>query len=542
MKRRNWIEKMGIASLGALWSSGPAEAATGKQGKPRHADATERSVYNVRTFGATGNGKTNDAPAIQKAIDTCAKNGGGVVLLDKGRFLSTGIAFKSHVELRLTSTATLLGSPDLSRYNKDDKFGFSDSVRSLLYADGCQHIALTGSGTIDGQGKQFRSDRSYAERPQLIQLRGCQDVRISDVLLTNSGMWGCWLLQCVRVRVEGLRIKNLLSPNRDGIDIDGCREVFIANCNIDTEDDSIAFKGSEKGFPCRDVVITNCLISSRCAAIRLGPDAVDAIENITVSNCVIRNTHLNGIKIQETMGAAIQNITFSNIVMENVRGPISIRLAGWKLDPSIQIWAKFDDSHWEQGKLQNILFENIRGTMPRDNIAMSITGTTKTRPRQITFSNVDLTFAGGGTAAQGARRSVPDLERDYPEMYIFGELPAYGLYMHHVSGVVMNNVQFRLADDDQRPALVCDDVDDLELAGFKVAGSARAESVIRLQNTRHVFIHTSRVLNETGTFLRVEGAQSRDILLTGNKLQLARNVLDTATDVPNDAALLAHNY
>ena len=299
---------------------------------------------------------------------------------------------------------------------------------------------------------------------------------------------------------------------------------------------------SEKGHPCQDVVITNCLLSSRCAAIRFGPDAVDTIERISIANCVIRDTRLNGIKIQETMGAAIRNITFSNIVMDNVVGPISIRLAGWKLDPSVQIWAEFDDSRWEHGKVDNILFENIRATVPESNFCMSITGTSKTRPQQITFSNMDITYAGGGTAQQGARREVPDLDRDYPEIYIFGELPAYGLYIHHATGIVLNNVQFRLQTEDLRPAIVCDDVNDLELAGFKVEGSKNAESVIRLQHANNVFIHHSRPTNEVGTFLRIEGSQSNDILLAGNRMNLAAKVIETTSEVAKDAITMDNNY
>lgn len=437
--------------------------------------------------------------------------------------------------MHITSTATLLGSPGLGNYNIDKKFNHGDGVRSFIYADNCHHISITGTGKIDGQGQLFRSDQTYAERPYLIQLRSCKDVRLTNILLHNSAVWACWLLQCERVKVDGLRIDNPVSPNRDGIDIDGCREVVVSNCNIKTEDDSIAFKVSQKGFPCRDVVITNCLLSSRCAAIRFGPDAADNIENVSISNCVIRDTRLNGIKIQEAMGATMRNITFTNIVMDNVRGPISIRLAGWQLKPTDTAPFEINDKDWEKGKLQNILFNNIQGTTPSDNIAMSITGTTKTRPQQITFSNIDLTFTGGGTAEQGARRNVPDLDRHYPEMYIFGELPAYALYMHHVSGVVLNNVQLRLQANDLRPAIVCDDVDDLELSGLKVAGSKDAESVIRLQESRNVFIHFSRTLNETGTFLRVEGKSSTDIRLSANKLNNVSKIFEVSADVRNEA-------
>ena len=537
MKRREILGKFGGMAAGVALLNLPSAMAGGNP-----AAISASKIFDARKFGATGNGKTNDAAGIQKAIDACAKNGGGIVLLDNGIFLSGGISFKSNVELHITSSAVLLGSPDLSQYNKDKKSTHGDPSRSFIYAADCHHISITGTGKIDGQGQLFRSDSTYAVRPLLIQLRDCKDVIIRDALLTNSAVWACWLLQCERVKVDGVRIDNPISPNRDGIDIDGCRDVQISNCNIKTEDDSIAFKVSQKGYACRNIVVTNCILSSKCAAIRFGPDAIDDIENVTVSNCVIRNTMLNGIKIQESMGGTIRNLSFSNIVMDNVRGPISIRVAGWKLEENASAPFEINDNDWENGKLQNILFDTIRATTPKDNICISITGTTKTRPEKLTFNNIDFSFMGGGTAAQGARRNVPDLDRDYPEMYIFGDLPAYALYIHHATGIVLNNVQFRLEADDLRPAIVCDDVIDLELTGFKLNGSKNAESAIRLQNTQQVFITGSRPMNEIGTFLRVEGEKTKDILLLGNKLNLAGKMVEITPDVAKSAVTLENNH
>jgi hypothetical protein len=234
------------------------------------------------------------------------------------------------------------------------------------------------------------------------------------------------------------------------------------------------------------------------------------------------------------MGAVMKDMTFSNIVMDNVKGPISIRLAGWKMNAEM-VWAVFDDSNWEQGKLQNILFNNIRATVPKDNICMSITGTAKTKPDQITFSNIDITFNGGGTADQGSRRNIKDLERDYPEMYMFGDLPAYGLYIHHASGIVLNNVLFHLNDNDLRPAIVSDDGNDFELTGFKAVGNKNAESLIRLENTQNVSFNACRPLNKIGTFIRVEGRQSRDIRLSGNKTDYANKLFETTSDVTKEA-------
>lgn len=487
-------------------------------------------VYDVRQYGAKGDGKNYDGDAIQQAIDACSRNGGGRVLLHDGLFVSGGIVLRDNVDFHLSASAELIAHNDVTRLNHDDKFKFKNTICSFIYADGARNIAITGAGKINGNGTAFGWE-VYSERPQLILLRSCQDVRIRDVFITNSGMFNLWMIQCDRVKIDGIRILSLQTPNNDGIGIDGSSNVTIANCNLNTLDDCIAFKNSDIRFSVRNVVITNCILSSRCAAIRLGPDASSDIENVAVSNCVITNTGLNGIKIQEPLGATMRNLVFSNIVMDNVKGPISIRLSGWDMGPYTGLWTSFSDSNWRAGKLEHVLFENIRATVPRAiepvpelaavpegwlnltnlNSGIHITGTAHTRPRHITFSNIDISFAGGGTAEQAARRQVPDLEQDYPEMYMFGELPAYGLYMHHVSGVILNNVRFTLDSADLRPAIVCSDVDDLEINGFSAMGDQLAESLIRLENSKNIYLFDSRPLNKVNTFVRIEGADSENI-------------------------------
>jgi hypothetical protein len=510
-------------------------AAPTRSPSPTSPTVAGRLVLDVRQFGATGDGRSNDATAIQRAIDQCAQAGGGVVVLDRGTFLSGGLVLRSHVELHLTSTAVLMGVTDLTQYHVDPKVPYKLLDRSLVFAEGCEHVAITGEGTIDGQGKAFPSTDKDA-RPVLIRLRDCHDVRLEGFLVKESPSFGVHPIHCRQMRIEGLRIDSRANPNTDGIDLDGCQDVFVSNCNIRSGDDSIALKTIERGSPCRDIVITNCVLSSTCAAIRIGPDAVTNIERVCVSNCVIRDTGMNGVKIQMAFGAVVRDLVFSNLVMDNVTGPISIRLAGWKLGAG-NVWAVFDDRDWEKGELRNILFENIRARVPGGGVksCISITGTPRTKPREITFSNLDISFPGGGTAEEAARRTVPDLERDYPEYGIFGVLPAYGLYVHHAQGVTLNNVRFHLEGDDLRPAIVCDDVQDIELAGLRADGCRKAESLIRLQDTQGVFITGTRVLQPVGTFLRVEGAGSQRIVLKGNDLDGAAGVLSVGANAPSEA-------
>ena len=468
--------------------------------------------FNARDFGAAGDGQANDTVAIQEAIDACAASGGGRVVLCKGRFLSATIHLRSHVELHLASSATLLAHPDVALYYADTKTPYVPLSKMLVSAEGCEHVAITGTGTIDGQANLF-SPKEEDLRPMLVRLRDCAHARVEGVLLKDSASFNLHPVHCKHLRIVGLRIHSMLRPNNDGIDVDGCQDVFISDCHITGTDDNIALKTTEHGAPCTDVVITNCILSSMCAAIRIGPDAVANIERVTVTNCIIRNTGLNGIKIQEAQGGVMKDFLFSNIIMENVRGPISLWLQGWK--PGSMIWGVQDDSNWEQGRLENVSFEAIRATSPEKGWGILINGTARTRPRRISFSNIDITFPGGGTAEE-ARREVPEHERAYPEHGLFGVLPAYGLYARHADEIALNNVRFRLESSDVRPAIVCDDVTGLELAGFRADADPKSESLIRLENTRGAFICGSRPVGPVPVFVQVEGLESREIVLRGN--------------------------
>jgi hypothetical protein len=533
-----WTVVIGVmlASVATAWADGPTMPSTSSAGS---AGSTAPSTgmgrpnrFGVRAFGAVGDGKTNDTLAIQKAIDMCGKEGGGMVIVHNGAFLVGSLILRSHVELHLTSTGALLGSPDLSQYHADEKNVYKTLRHSLIFAEGCQNVAITGEGVIDGRGKAFPAGAQDL-RPVLIRFRDCSNVRLAGFLAKDAASFCIHPIRCKQMRVEGLRIVNRVQPNNDGIDVDGCQDVFISNCNISSIDDSIALKAMEPNAPCQDVVITNCILSSDCAAIRVGPDAVSNIQRVTATNCVIRDTGLNGIKLQSAFGIEMRDMTFSNIVMDRVTGPISLRLSGWKLGAD-NIWAVFDDSQWRKGHLRNILFDNIRARAATDGVksGISITGAPGVEPDQITFSNIDITFPGGGTVAEGARRSVPDLERVYPEIGIFGVLPSYGFYAHHVRGLTFNNVQFHLDADDFRPAIVCDDVQNFHVTGLQLAGRPQAESLLRFQNTQSALITGVKLVDPVAAFLCVEGDSSRHIILKANDLESAKRVFVLKDNAP----------
>jgi hypothetical protein len=493
-----------------------------------------QTEFDVRSYGALGDGETYDTRAIQKAIDACAQGGGGRVLLHHGTFLSGTIHLRSHVTLYLSPTAVLLGGPRIEDYDQDTQHVYHQLLGwALIYAADAEHTGVEGPGEVRCSGEVFERKR----RPVVMRFEGCRDLRLRDFALHDYPSWGIHLINCRNVFIDGVTINCAVQHNNDGIDVDGCENVFISNCHIVSGDDSIALKTVEPDSPCRNIVVTNCVLSSNCAAIRIGPESVDNFEQITVSNCVIRDTALGGIKLQMNHGAVMQDILFSNIVMENVSGPISLRLAGWKRTEHFE-WSLLDDSRWAEGRLRNIRFENIRARVPQlqqqgtpleDSrglgerfFCIQLTGTPQTTIENVTFSNVHVTFAGGGTAQHASRRDIPENERNYPEITMFGILPAYGLYARHVRGLRMHNVEFDVERPDLRAALFCNDVEDLELNAFRAQGHPEAQALIHLQNTRDAWITASRPTSPCAAFVHIEDSPDEALRLEANDLRYAR--------------------
>jgi hypothetical protein len=263
--------------------------------------------------------------------------------------------------------------------------------------------------------------------------------------------------------------------------------------------------------------------------------------DIAVSNCVIYDTYGAAIKIQEVEGGAMENISFDNLVMNHVTGPISLRLGGYLG------WRHERTESLPIGVLRNIRFSNIRAMVADDayplphevpafpgekKSCLNITGVPGYCVENIAFSGLHLTFPGGGSQAD-AQKVVPELRDHYPEYHMFGTLPAYGIYLRHVKGVTFEDITLDTATPDLRPALVGEDVEDLELASFRAAGTD-STTLLRLSDARQVYVHGCRPLNAVSLFLRVEGAGSEGILLQSNDLRRADQAFTLAEGVPVD--------
>jgi polygalacturonase len=488
-------------------------------------------AFEVKEFGARGDGQTLDTGALQKAIDSCARSGGGTVHFPPGRYLSGTLLLRSAVTLDLEAGATLLGSPKLEHYPSipGPVRSYTDNYteRSLIYGEHLSQVSLRGRGVIDGRGAAFKG--SYKNRPYLMRLIDCQDVSVTHLTLRDSPMWVQHYLACEGVNIDGITVISRCNSNNDGIDIDGCQRVRIANCDIRSGDDAIVLK-STLDRPCKNVAITNCLLSSDCNAFKLGTESNGGFENIVLTNCAIYETRLAGIALETVDGAKLEGVTISSVSMSQARCPIFIRL-GDRARPYQQ-----GQPRPPVGSLRNVSISGVQAT-GADPVGCSITGLAEHPVENITLRDIRLEFTGGGKEAD-ARKSVPEKPEAYPEYSMFGTLPAYGIYCRHARNLALEHVEVSCVTPEARPALVCDDVEQLEVSAWGAASGAGQASCLRFENVREALVYGCRAPRDAGVYLRVEGSRSSRIHLIGNDLSYASNPVETAPGTPLGAVSL----
>jgi polygalacturonase len=443
--------------------------------------ATEE-MYDVLDYGAKPGGKMLCTKSIQKAIDVCSQSGGGTVYFPPGTFLSGTIYFKTDVTLRLAAGSTLLGSKNLKDYPSTVQSfrSYTDNYtdKSLIYGENIERIAITGSGTIDGQGASFKGP--YKVRPYMIRFIQCKNVTVKDITLRDSPMWVQHYLACDDVRVTGVTVRSLVNHNNDGINIDSCRRVIISDCNIESGDDAIVLK-STSARVCQDVVVSNCVLSSRCNALKMGTESNGGFKNIVITGCSIYDTRLAGVALEIVDGGTMDRVVVSNITMNKIGAPIFLRL-GNRARPF-----KKDMETPGIGVMRNITISNIEAT-GANSTGCAISGLPEAKIENLTLSNLRLSFDGGGTKAD-AERDIPENPAGYPEYSMFGRLSAYGLYCRHVKGLKLFNVQLQLEKPDKRRAVALEDVEDALIDCLDAPLSPDTSKMIRLTDVKRIFIH-----------------------------------------------------
>lgn len=489
---------------------------------------TRGGRVSVRDYGAVGDRSRLDTRSLQAAIDACTGAGGGTVYFPPGRYLSGTLFLKSHITLHLEGGATLLGSTKLEDYPSTIPAvrSYTDNYteRSLVYAENLEHIGFEGRGTIDGQGGEFKG--SYKVRPYLLRVIACREVSMRGLTLRDSPMWVQHYLACEGVCIDGIRVESTCNANNDGIDIDGCERVRIANCDIRSGDDALVLKSTQER-PCRNVVVTNCVLSSLCNAFKLGTESNGGFENIVMSNCAIYDTRISGIALELVDGGTLEQVSISNVTMHNTKSAIFIRL-GDRARPF-----KSGMEPVGTGRLRHVRISDVQA-FGADAMGCSITGLPDHSVEDVALENITVSFAGGGKVKDLA--SVPEKEKAYPESAMFGLLPAYGFYCRHVHGLRLSRVQVSTVQPDPRPALVCEDVSGLELFGWR--GATNGGSAIVLQDVRDALVHGCQAAPGTGAWLRVGGKTTAAIRLVANELSAARQAVEMGQDVPAQAVII----
>ena len=471
------------------------------------------AFYNVRSFGATGDGKTLDTDAVNKAIESASTNGGGTVYFPAGTYLSFSIRLKSNLTIYLDNGATILaadptvhkGKYDLPEPNEFDMyqdFGHSHWQNSLMWGIGIENFAIIGQGKIDGQGLSRRSPgprrpRSVGETPtsmaknvsplgetsplsemdglgtKAIALKLSRNVTLKDFTIFRGGHFAL-----LATGVDNLTIDNLrVDSNRDGFDIDSCRNVRISNSYVNTpNDDAIVLKSSYAlGFAraTENVTITNSQVSGFdlgtmldgtykttqefapdkdrvTGRIKLGTESNGGFKNIAISN--INFVHCRGLAIETVDGGNIEDVTVSNLTMRDITtAPIFIRLGKRQRAPEGTPVAK----------VRRVIIDNIVVSGAHHEFASIIAGLAESLVEDVRLSNIRIHYNGGGTKAD-AQREIPENEKNYPEPSMFGVTPAYGFYVRHAKGVAFDNVEVSFEKDETRPSFFLEGVKGVE--------------------------------------------------------------------------------
>jgi hypothetical protein len=479
-------------------SSGKAGGADGK------------ASYDVKMFGARGDGRTLDSAAIQSAIDRASDAGGGVVILSPGTYLSGSLHLRSHVELILEQDATLLGSTNRSDYVRGRRY-------ALLLAEGQEDFALTGQGTINGQGQGLSLDivRRVAtgevtsrlkpsgspnenERPSIIEFRDCRHVKVTGLTVRDAACWTQIYANCTNLTMADLHVDSAVCENNDGVDIVDCRQVQIRHCAFRSEDDGICLKSDAGGGGCDGVEITDCRVCSLvCNGLKLGTASYHGFSNIQARNLTVDNTRRSAIALENVDGGVLEHVLVENVHGTNVGNAIFLRLGHRNTKAAV-------------GQLQDIVIRDVNvevstnrvrdmGVLiglkpdlkpahaPDQNICpAAIVGLPGYPVKNVRLENIRIVFPGGGVPKPDSVPlkqidSVAELPAKYPEFWMFGELPAWGFYLRHAEGIEFSNVCLVLKKAEFRPALVLDDVRRLKAGQLSVL-SAPANPVLLLKD------------------------------------------------------------
>ena len=487
--------------------------------------AVRQGLYPVTHYGAKGDGKALDTAAVNAAIEGASRAGGGVVFFPSGTYLCYSIHLKSNVTLQFTTGVTIIAAPgpesgeqgkyDLAEPNAPwdpyQDFGHNHWHNSLIWGEGLENVAIVGGGLIWGQGlSRGWNTGPQAEQPgagnKAIALKNCRNVLLRDFGILHGGHFGI-----LATGVDNFTIDNLtIDTNRDGMDIDCCRNVHVSNCTVNSPwDDGICLKSSYALGYARAtemVTITNCLVTGsfeegsvldasfkrfavdaevgRTGRIKFGTESNGGFKNIAISNCVFEGCR--GLAIESVDGGVIEDVYVSNLSMRDLSGaPIFVRLGARMRGPAgVPV-----------GVIRRVNISNVTcSNAPSPRICSIISGVPGHLIEDVKISDVTILHTGGGTASDAALKPA-EKEKDYPEPSMFGTTPAQGFYLRHVEGIEMSGIKIECSEQDARPVFVLDDVRGADFRFLKLPSGEQKS--FDLTNVRDFSIFRSRPVPDT---------------------------------------------
>ena len=492
-------------------------------------EASKPLVFNVRDYGATGIKADLAQASIQKAIDTCAAAGGGTVLFPPGDYTSGTIHLRSHVRLYLEGGATVYAIHDKSRFDKE----------ALLYGEDLTNVTIEGRGTFNGEGAYdrrlkgdheddfIRPNQNEMEKLGLPLLRAfpkpdqygklalllrCTDVRIAGVSFINSPSWTMHPVQCRRLVIDGIYIRTDQQDGvwADGIDPDGCQDVRIANCTIETGDDALVFYSMDwfgPAKPCERITVTNCRLSSSSSAVKFCDGNIAGIRDVTIDNCVITNSN-RGIAFMTFDGGAVENIVLSNLTIETVRfewfwwgdgEPFHFNIK--KRSEVHANWPAEKDR--PAGAIRHVKIQNV---IARGYGSSVCNGHPDSWLDDIAFENVRLTVVHDPNAAY--------------------DKAVHGLVFKQARNLRLRDVEIAwegAPSEKWQSALALDEIRDVTLDGItavQAPGAEKAPAVL-MNLVENAIVRNCRAADGTGTFLLLTGKGTKDVLLERNDLRKA---------------------
>lgn len=462
----------------------------------------QQIIFNVKTFGAKGDNITLDTQAINNTIETAAKAGGGTVYFPAGTYLSFSIRLKSHISLYLDQGATIQGAtpsvdlgydaPEAAMNDTFQDFGHSHWHNSLIWGENLEDISILGPGIIHGKGLTRNGPFKALIENKAIALKLCRNVTLKDFTILYGGHFGI-----LATGVDNLTIDNLkIDTNRDGMDIDCCKNVRISNCSVNSPwDDGICLKSSfALGYarPTENVTITNCSVSGYdrgsfyngtylrneanlvpdkegpTGRIKFGTESNGGFKNITISNCVFE--YCRGLALETVDGGLLEDVTISNITMRDIiNSPIFLRLGGRMRAPE----------GTAVGALRRINISNINVYNADSRFATLISGIPGHDIEDIRLSNISIWYRPlDSLSKESIQQEVPEYEKGYPEPQKFGILPVYGFFIRHVKNMELSNINLYLLGNETRPAMMLTDVKGMKLRNVTTAKGTDSRTLV----------------------------------------------------------------